>query len=255
MVDHMDIKVIVAAHKPYRMPQDSMYLPLHVGRALTDQDLGWQGDNIGDNLSLKNPYYCELTGLYWAWKNLKADAVGLVHYRRFFRGGGRANLTCRPDKKWDNILTHAEAEELLSRYPIILPKKRHYYIETIESQYAHAHNIEHLRKVHEIIQEYHSDYLEAFDKHMNERSGHMFNMFIMRYDYFCQYCSWLFDILFRLEESLENKDRILGFMGERLLDVWILKNKKTYIEKKILYVEKQHLLKKYINFCIRKITR
>ena len=107
----------------------------------------------------------------------------------------------------------------------------------------------------EIIQEYHSDYLEAFDKHMNERSGHMFNMFIMRYDYFCQYCSWLFDILFRLEESLENKDRILGFMGERLLDVWILKNKKTYIEKKILYVEKQHLLKKYINFCIRKITR
>ena len=87
MVDHMDIKVIVAAHKPYRMPQDSMYLPLHVGRALTDQDLGWQGDNTGDNISLKNPYYCELTGLYWAWKNLKADAIGLVHYRRFFRGG------------------------------------------------------------------------------------------------------------------------------------------------------------------------
>ena len=83
----MDIKVIVAAHKPYRMPQDSMYLPLQVGRALADQDLGWQGDNTGDNISLKNPYYCELTGLYWAWKNLKADAIGLVHYRRFLRGG------------------------------------------------------------------------------------------------------------------------------------------------------------------------
>ena len=84
----MDIKVIVAAHKPYRMPQDSMYLPLHVGRALADHNLGWQGDNTGDNISLKNPYYCELTGLYWAWKNLKADAIGLVHYRRFLRGGG-----------------------------------------------------------------------------------------------------------------------------------------------------------------------
>ena len=83
----MDIKVIVAAHKPYRMPQDSMYLPLQVGRAVADQDLGWQGDNTGDNISLKNPYYCELTGLYWAWKNLKADAIGLVHYRRFLRGG------------------------------------------------------------------------------------------------------------------------------------------------------------------------
>ena len=88
----MDIKVIVAAHKPYRMPQDSMYLPLQVGRALADQDLGWQGDNTGDNISLKNPYYCELTGLYWAWKNLKADAIGLVHYRRFLRGGGKTNF-------------------------------------------------------------------------------------------------------------------------------------------------------------------
>ena len=251
----MDIKVIVAAHKPYRMPQDSMYLPLHVGRALADQDLGWQGDNTGDNISLKNPYYCELTGLYWAWKNLKADAIGLVHYRRFLRGGGKTSLTCCPNRKWDNILTHLEAEELLSRYPILLPKKRHYYIETIESQYSHAHNKEHLRNVREIIQEYHSDYLDAFDKHMNERSGHMFNMFIMKYDYFCQYCSWLFDILFLLEGKLGKLDRAYGFIGERLLDVWLIKQMLLYTERNIVYIEKQHLLKKYINFCVRKITK
>lgn len=251
-MDHMDIKVIVAAHKPYRMPQDSMYLPLHVGRALADHDLGWQGDNTGDNISLKNPYYCELTGLYWAWKNLKADAIGLVHYRRFLRGGGRTNLTCRPDQKWDNILTYAEAEELLSRYPVILPKKRHYYIETIESQYAHAHDKDHLCKVREIIQEYHGDYLEAFDKHMKERSGHMFNMFIMRYDYFCLYCSWLFGILFRLEERVGRKGRILGFIGERLLDVWLKNNSQVNTEKRVSYIENQNLLNKYINFLKRK---
>ena len=251
----MDIKVIVAAHKPYRMPQDSMYLPLQVGRALADQDLGWQGDNTGDNISLKNPYYCELTGLYWAWKNLKADAIGLVHYRRFLRGGGKTNLTCCPNRKWDNILTYTEAENILSRYPILLPKKRHYYIETIESQYAHAHNKEHLRNVHEIIKEYHSEYLRSFDKHMNERSGHMFNMFIMRYDYFCQYCSWLFNILFLLEGKLGKLARIYGFIGERLLDVWLIKQKLLYTERKIVYIENQHLLKKYINFCIRKITK
>ena len=134
-----------------------------------------------------------------------------------------------------------------------MPKKRHYYIETIESQYAHAHNIEHLRKVREIIQEYHSDYLDAFDKHMNERSGHMFNMFIMRYEYFAVYCSWLFDILFRLEEKLEKVDRVLGFIGERLLDVWIINNVLNYNEVGVNCIENQHLFKKYKNFILRKI--
>ena len=251
----MDIKVIVAAHKPYRMPKDIMYLPLHVGRALVDQDLGWQGDNTGDNISLKNPYYCELTGLYWAWKNLKADAIGLVHYRRFFMmNSSSTNLLCHSDKNWDKILTYIDAEKLLSRYPIILPKNRHYYIETIESQYAHAHNIEHLRKVREIIQEYKIDYLEAFDKHMSERSSHMFNMFIMRYEYFYQYCSWLFNILFELEKVLTKTERTFGFIGERLLDVWLIKHNLSYTEKEIIYMENQHLLKKYKNFLKRFIV-
>ena len=105
----------------------------------------------------------------------------------------------------------------------------------------------------EIIQEYHNDYLEAFDKHMNERSGHMFNMFIMRYDYFCLYCSWLFDILIRLEEKLKKVDRVLGFIGERLLDVWIINNVLNYNETCVDCIENQHLLKKYKNFILRKI--
>ena len=75
-----DIKVIVATHKKYRMPEEKMYLPLHVG-AEGKQSIGYIGDNTGDNISIKNPYYCELTGLYWAWKNLDAKYIGLVHYR------------------------------------------------------------------------------------------------------------------------------------------------------------------------------
>lgn len=72
----MNIKIIVAAHKPYRMPDDPMYLPLHVGH-VGKSDLGWQGDDSGDNISHKNTNYCELTGLYWAWKNLDADVIVL----------------------------------------------------------------------------------------------------------------------------------------------------------------------------------
>lgn len=99
------------------MPEDSMYLPVHVGRALyPDREFGYQSDAEGDNISIKNPYYCELTALYWAWKNLKADYVGLAHYRRHFslktvhRGG------------WNSVLTGKQAEILCRKHDIILPK-------------------------------------------------------------------------------------------------------------------------------------
>ena len=79
----MNIKIMVAVHKPYWMPTDSVYLPIHVGKE-GKADIGFQGDNTGDNISSKNSHYCELTAMYWAWKNLEADFVGLVHYRRYF---------------------------------------------------------------------------------------------------------------------------------------------------------------------------
>ena len=78
-----NIKMIVATHKKYQMPKDKMYLPIQVG-AKGKEDLGYQKDNEGENISSKNPYYSELTGLYWAWKNLDADYIGLSHYRRYF---------------------------------------------------------------------------------------------------------------------------------------------------------------------------
>lgn len=79
----LDIKIIIAAHKKYRMPQDDIYIPLHVG-AEGKESIGYQGDNTGENISKLNPYFCELTGMYWMWKNLKADYLGLAHYRRHF---------------------------------------------------------------------------------------------------------------------------------------------------------------------------
>lgn len=61
-------------------------MPIHVGKVLhPDVDLGIQRDDTGDNISLKNSSYCELTGMYWAWKNLRGvDVIGLCHYRRYF---------------------------------------------------------------------------------------------------------------------------------------------------------------------------
>ena len=77
------IKIIIATHKKYKMPKDNIYLPLYVG-SKEKENIGFTRDDTKDNISDKNPYFCELTGLYWAWKNLDDDYIGLSHYRRHF---------------------------------------------------------------------------------------------------------------------------------------------------------------------------
>lgn len=60
----MDIKILVATHKKAHMPLDEMYLPIRVGNVLAKDDIGYKGDDTGENISEKNPYFCELTALY-----------------------------------------------------------------------------------------------------------------------------------------------------------------------------------------------
>ena len=128
----MNIKILIAAHKKSDFPADDVYLPVQVGKELhPDVDLGIQPDNVGDNISAKNPYYSELTAIYWAWKNLNADYVGLAHYRRHFSLNKKGSA-------WNSILTSDEAKQLCGEYDLILPRKRKLYIETVYSHYDHT---------------------------------------------------------------------------------------------------------------------
>ena len=249
----MSIRVIVAAHKAYRMPEDPMYLPIHVGKAGKDLDLGYQGDDAGeDNISRKNSTFCELTGLYWAWKNLRDDYIGLAHYRRHFRGGSRGD-------KWDRILTEREAAELLKTVDVLLPKKRRYWIETCYNQYVHAHPAEGLDLALEIISAQGEAYARAVGSFRRRRWTHLFNMFIMKRERFDAYCAWLFPILFEMEEKLDltgwsqNDRRVFGFAAERLLDIWLEANGIAYGEVPVMFMEKQNWIKKGGAFLARKI--
>lgn len=250
----MSIKIIVAAHKKYWMPTDPVYLLVHVG-AEGKASIGYTPDNTGDNISSKNPHFCELTGLYWAWKNLDADYLGLVHYRRYFTRKEVHNI----EAKKGQILTEKEWQQLLSEHPVVVPDKRKYYIETNRSHYNHAHHREGLDVTEQIIKEQCPEYLPAFEKVMNRTWAHMFNMFVMRRDYFRGYMEWLFSVLFELEKRIDITDwdtynsRVYGFVAERLLDVWLEHNGIDYMEQNVSFMEKQDWVKKGGLFLKRKI--
>lgn len=248
-----NIKIIVATHKKYWMPQDDMYLPVHVGAEGKNVELGFQKDNVGDNISYKNANYCELTGLYWAWKNLKADYVGLAHYRRHFCEN---KVKCN---KKESVISKIQVEKLLENVDVLLPKPRNYFIETNYNQYAHAHHAIDLDETRKIVEEKYPNYLKTFDKSMKSTIGHRFNMFIMKKDKFDEYCNWLFDILFELEKRLDisnysvNDARVFGFVSERLLDVWLYTNDYKYKDLSYIFMEKQNWFIKGLNFVKRKV--
>lgn len=249
----MNIKLIVAVHKPYWMPEDDCYLPLHVGKE-GKQGIGFAGDNTGDNISRKNPTFCELTGLYWAWKNLEADYLGLVHYRRYFTRKEARGI----ENKKQQILTRSDWEVLLRDTPAVVADKRNYYIETNRSHYNHAHPSIGLDEAERIIAEKYPEYSRAFTTVMERTWAHMFNMFVMRRDLYDAYCTWLFDILFELEKRIDISQfdayntRAFGFVSERLLDIWLEKNQIPCKEQNVSFMEPQNWFKKGGSFLKRK---
>lgn len=248
----MKITILIATHKQFEMPQDEIYLPVHVGKQLHPElDFGYQGDNTGDNISVKNQNYCELTAMYWAWKNCNSDYVGLAHYRRHF---------CYKEKedKMASVLNTAEAESLCRKYDIILPRERKYYIETMWSHYKHTHDISHLEKTRSIIEKDYPEYVKSFDKVMHRTGAHLFNMFIMKKELADQYCAWLFNILFKLEKQIDLKGlsafdaRLFGRVSELLLDVWIDKHHYSYKEIGFVQMGDENTMEKVKYFLLAK---
>lgn len=252
------VKIIVATHKKYDMPKDSIYLPLHVGHE-GKKAIGYIGDNTGDNISTKNSSFCELTGMYWAWKNLDSDYLGLAHYRRHF--SVKSTLYRVFHQKKDCILTSKELEKLIPEYKIVVPKKRKYYIETLYSHYVHTHYKEHLDIAKEIIKQRYPEYLSDFEKVINRTYGHMFNMYIMEKELSDQYCMWLFDILFEIEKRVDAtlystfQARFYGRISEILFNVWLSHQGISYKEIPCIHLEKINWGKKISAFLAAKLLR
>ena len=227
-----NIKIFICSHKEVTLPQHPYFLPIQAGAALHDVIPGYQPDNVGDNISIKNPHFCELTCHYWAWKNLKdVDIIGLNHYRRYFDfqhkwpqfSADKHFIATEEFLKRPYIFP--EIERILNKYDIILPVARHWRVSNTK-QYADYHIAKDWEMLREIIKERSPQYIPAFEKtmdHSNKSVG--YNMFITHWKHFDTYSEWLFDILFEVERRVPPIDdpiqsRIYGYMSERLINVF-----------------------------------
>jgi hypothetical protein len=248
----MKTVIIISSHNTGSKPHHEQgYLSVMAGSALYPDIIPseYQRDDSGENISEKNREYCELTALYWAWKNLDSDNIGLCHYRRFF-----ASPLNRK-----SFLKVYEAEQFLEYYDVLLPRERNYVFETNYSQYVNSHHSADLDATRQIIEEKHPEYLSPFDKRMSASKGHRFNMFIMKKELADGYCEWLFDILSELEcrldiSSYSMKDkRVFGYVAERLLDVWIDAHELRTTDLDYIFIGKEHLIQKAAAMIIRKV--
>lgn len=255
----MIIKMLVATHKKYQMPKEDIYVPIHVGKE-GKNELGYIGDNTGVNISHKNANYCELTGIYWAWKNLSCDIIGLCHYRRYFTNKNIIEKISNKNNKVQLIIEKDNIIEIFKNSDIVLPKRRNYYIETVWNHYKNAHHEKDMVIIKDIIKNEYPEYIPAFNKVMNGTKLHLYNMFIMKKEDFDNYCQWLFDILFKMESivDISNYDnyqkRLFGFISERLFNVWVHYNNLVINELSVVNMDSVNYIKKAIELLKRKLS-
>lgn len=253
----MKICILVATHKKYKMPSDSIYLPIQSGSAL-NPDLGYQRDDIGENISEKNEAYNIMCAKFWAWKNLDSEYIGISHYRRHF------SMKKRFNKNFNNVLKRSEAEKIFQDVDIIVSPKRYYPFFSIQSHYVytkggyikiHKRDMQVLR---EVISDFHEDYLGSFDNSMKRCWYHSGSLFVMKRNLYNDYCEFIFSIGDEVENRLKNErpdlTRYIASLTELLLDVWIDKNNYKFKEIGLIEFEKPIYLVKLIHFIRRIIT-
>ncbi len=225
------VKIYVTTHKYYNIVSNDVYIPLFVG-SNDKESFNYLRDDVGDNISKKNSYYSELTGMYWVWKNSDADIVGLNHYRRILVNGF---LGC------GDLLTKDDIEMSLKENDVIVYKKKKLG-RSVYNNFRVYVSKEDLDISCKVFEKVHPDYKETFYQILNGKEMYSYSIFVSSKEWFDNYSSWLFSYLFELEEEIykfnqfEHK-RVLGYIAEILLMVYIKHNNFKVKEYYLRFIE------------------
>ncbi len=217
--------IYIVSHKNVSLPHPAGFAPIQVGADPEDYP-GFIRDNTGDNIAWKNPNYCELTALYWIWKNTRDPYKGLVHYRRYF---------CRSPllRGERNLISYREMTQMLCQADIILASPAASHVNCRQQILLESTTQEVLRLLARRLKRMYPDYVPAWRRFMAGNRASLFNMMFCRGQLFDEYCSWLFPLLGSLEQDIDldrlndYQKRVYGFLSERLLNIWVLHNRLT----------------------------
>lgn len=240
-------------HKQFVLPQKNYVTPIQGGKDLSIIDLNMMGDNSGDNISNLNATFCELTVVYFLWKNKhiqKATYWGLAHYRRYF---------CT-DMHWTKIklknvyyLKATEAslqkifsqkfekklEQFLSPNSVILSRKVKCRSKidksfiSVKQFFYESHEPQAWELLRAAISEISPKYLKDFELVENASATSACNMMIAHTNVWDEFLEWMFPILFRVSQIYrlpedDYQKRAIGFLSERLFDVFFSHHHNKY---------------------------
>lgn len=240
----MNVTIYVASHQRYKYLdkiKDPIYKPIHCGKRIyidESEELGILpelGDDMGiDNISNKNPYYCELTALYWIWKNDESgpdDVVGLDHYRRYF--AETIDDVEQPISKLGILDQLWDCDFLVNG----IPTDHDCTLSAADSayeNYRNSHIIEDMDNALKCIKKVCPDlYPTIYHEVTNSGAMCLCNMMICRKKHLDEYCNFLFPVFKELEYYIDFDDdnhqgynqRVFGFLGERLFRPWLIATK------------------------------
>lgn len=245
------IKIFVATHKIAPNYGDSCYQMVHVGAEKSKVEIpnAIKDNCCDDNISAKNGIYCELTGLYHVWKNVKdIPYVGLCHYRRL--PASKVGITGK-----NQVLSGFQLLEILDSCDIILPEKGkkngviNGYFDKEDSSIA---NYRPYKLMLPVIKELYPDYIEDFKTEFHTQKMSFGNIMVCSKKLFDDYCKWLFDILFKVEQNIVSsgdhvEPRELGYYSEWLLNVWVRHQRLNVKYIPIFLPERPSLIKRIVN--------
>ena len=256
-----DIKIFVTYKDKHRIFKSDIITPIQTGRAIADEKFeGMIGDDTGDNISEKNPRYNELSAQYWVWKHYEEigdpEYIGFMHYRRHFMFDSSIDIgnlkqplngldiyntddinMCLSNLSNDNIYKVLKDDIIcyaIKPYDVTLMCEndfymREHYLSTISGSKRIIWN-----SFKNAINKLYPEMNTLFDEFTYGSRMNCFNMFIMKKNLFFEYSKFCFDILNEIDNDINFTNfntqelRFLGYIGEYILTLYLMKLEKEH---------------------------
>lgn len=248
------VQIYICTSNFFDLPKEAPFIPIQGGAAINPRLPGIQGDDTGNNISRLNPMFCEMTAMYWAWKNApKTDYIGFFHYRRLLNFGA----PLAPDKHWSERNFSDFSPKTMERFgwdydtilkvidgaDIVMPHIEDVQLPpawdrpgTLYQHYRNCHVSRDINLAMKVIKDLYPEDAQLTEKVMHSTRGYFCHMFIMKWDVFQEYMKWVFDITMKVTDQIDfeapiykfnqQERRVSGFIGERIINIFIEKKRR-----------------------------